>query len=102
MFKNINLNYFPKVIAAILLVWLFGGVLIRIIEPDSFTSLGTSLWWTIVSMTTVGYGDYAPKTELGRILAIFIMLSGISLIAIVTATIASSFTTRKIIKFTNT
>ena len=98
MFKKINLNYFPKVIVSILLVWLVGGILIRLIEPSTFKSLGASLWWTIVSMTTVGYGDYAPNTNLGRILAIFIMLSGISLIAIVTATIASSFTTQKIME----
>ena len=98
MFKNINLNYFPKVIVAILIIWLTGGILIRIIESESFNSLGTSLWWTIVTMTTVGYGDFYPKTDLGRILAIIIMLSGIGLISIVTATIASSFTTQKIME----
>ena len=46
-------------------------------------------------MTTVGYGDMAPTTVGGRILAIIIMFFGISLIAIVTGTISSIFTTRK-------
>ncbi len=98
MLKKFNLNYFPKVIVAILIVWLLGGILIRIIEPQSFKTLGTSLWWTIVSMTTVGYGDFYPETNMGRIIAIIIMLSGIGLISIVTATIASSFTTQKIME----
>ena len=52
------------------------------LRPCSFETLGASLWWTIVSMTTVGYGDYTPKSDSGRILAILIMLSGISLISI--------------------
>ena len=98
MLKKINLNYFPKVIVTILIVWLLGGIIIRIIEPETFNNIGSSLWWTIVSMTTVGYGDYYPKTSIGRIVAIIIMLSGIGLISIVTATIASSFTTQKIME----
>ena len=98
MFKNIRYSYFPKVILSILIIWILGSILIRIIEPNSFNNIKTALWWTIVSMTTVGYGDYAPKTDLGRILAIIIMLSGISLIAIVTATISSIFTTKKIME----
>ena len=57
-----------------------------------------SIWWAMVTMTTVGYGDYAPKTEIGRIVAVFIMFSGIGLIAIVTATISSVFITKKIME----
>ena len=98
MFDKIKYNYFPKVILGILFVWITGSLLIIFIEPESFSNMRTALWWTIVSMTTVGYGDYAPKTDLGRVIAILIMLSGISLIAIVTATISSIFTTRKIME----
>ena len=92
MLSKAKYNYFPKVLLGIMFIWFLGGILIRIIEPNSFDNLKTSLWWAIVSMTTVGYGDYTPKTDLGRVLAVIIMLSGISLIAIVTATISSIFT----------
>ena len=98
MLKNKNYSYFPKVIVSIILVWLCGAILISILEPETFKNFGISLWWAIVSMTTVGYGDYAPKTEIGRIVAIFIMFSGIGLIAIVTATISSVFVTKKIME----
>ena len=49
-------------------------------------------------MTTVGYGDMAPDSALGRILAILIMFCGISLIAVVTGTISSIFTANKIME----
>ena len=52
-------------------------------------SLGDSLWWAISTITTVGYGDRYPVTTLGRIIAVFVMLSGISLIGIITASIAA-------------
>ena len=94
-FKN---DYFLKVIISILFIWILGSLLISIIEPGAFTNIKNSLWWSIVTMTTVGYGDMAPITLPGRILAIIIMLAGIILVAIVTATISSTFVTRKIME----
>ena len=49
-------------------------------------------------MTTVGYGDMAPETLSGRLVAILIMLSGIILVALVTGTISSIFTTKRIME----
>ena len=98
MFKKYKNNYLIKIIIAILFVWSSGAIIISIIEPGSFEKLSNSLWWAIVTMTTVGYGDMAPTTIPGRILAVFIMLTGIVLVAIVTATISSSFITKKIME----
>ncbi len=61
-------------------------------EPESkFTDLATSVYWAIVTMTTVGYGDITPVTAVGRMLSAFVMLLGYTIIAvptgIVTATI---------------
>ena len=71
------------------------GTLMYMVEsghPDTrFTDLGTSVYWAIVTMTTVGYGDITPVTPIGRLLSAFVMLLGYTIIAvptgIVTATI---------------
>ena len=54
-----------------------------------FTSYGASLWWAVVTVTTVGYGDLVPVTLVGRITATFLMLSGLALLGVVAASLAS-------------
>ncbi len=54
-------------------------------------TIGEALWWSIVTVTTVGYGDYVPVTPQGRIAAVFIMAIGILTLAVVTAQVSSSF-----------
>ncbi|MFB1297319.1 potassium channel family protein [Mycobacterium sp. pW049] len=59
-------------------------------QPGSaITSFGKALWWAITTVTTVGYGDLAPVTTTGRVVAALLMIGGISLLGIVTATLAS-------------
>jgi voltage-gated potassium channel len=53
------------------------------------TSFGKALWWSITTVTTVGYGDLYPVTNTGRIIAVLLMVGGISLIGVVTASLAS-------------
>lgn len=55
----------------------------------TITTFPKALWWTFVTITTVGYGDYTPVTSTGRIIAFAVMLAGIALIGVVTATLAS-------------
>jgi len=54
-------------------------------------NLGDGLWWAIVTVATVGYGDTSPVTPIGRGVAVFLMLAGIGLIGILSATVASYF-----------
>lgn len=96
--KQIKDKLIFKVVIWIISVWIFGSLLISFIEPGSFKNIWNSLWWTIVTMTTVGYGDMAPTTLSGRLLAIIIMLSGIILVALITGTISSIFTTKRIME----
>ena len=98
MLNKFKRNYIFVVIFGLVITWFLGATIISIIEPGAFSNFKNSLWWTIVTMTTVGYGDMAPTTAGGRVLAVIIMFFGISLIAIVTATISSIFTTRKIME----
>ncbi len=59
-------------------------------EPDSvIKTFSEALWWAFVTITTVGYGDYSPATATGRAVAVFLMIGGIAVIGVVTATLAS-------------
>ncbi|MGW0823500.1 potassium channel family protein [Streptomyces sp. NPDC002845] len=73
----------------------FGALAVLEVErgrPEaSIQSLEDAIWWAFTTMTTVGYGDMAPTTGLGRVLAIGLMLSGIALLGVVTANIAAWF-----------
>jgi voltage-gated potassium channel len=55
----------------------------------TITSFGKALWWSITTVTTVGYGDLYPVTITGRVIAVLLMLGGISLVGVVTASLAS-------------
>ncbi len=54
-------------------------------------TLGDALWWSVVTATTVGYGDISPTTGEGRVIAVVLMLVGIAVIGAFTATLASLF-----------
>ena len=60
-------------------------------QPEKFGSIPRSLWWAIVTLTTVGYGDAYPVTTLGRFLAGIIAITGVTMIALPTGIFASSF-----------
>ncbi len=79
------------------LVVIFGSVLYLIEgEENGFTSIPRSIYWAIVTLTTVGYGDISPKTAIGQVLAAMIMILGYSVIAvptgIVTVELSLAFT----------
>jgi voltage-gated potassium channel len=56
-----------------------------------FNSFGTSVWWAIVTITTVGYGDVYPITPAGRITGVVLMVAGVALIGVLAGTLASFF-----------
>jgi voltage-gated potassium channel len=74
------------------------GTLMFLIEDDSagFTSIPRSIYWAIVTMTTVGYGDIAPQTILGQFIASIIMILGYGIIAIPTGIVSSEITRQNI------
>lgn len=77
---------------------MFGSLAVLQVERDApsgnIRTLGDAVWWSFTTMTTVGYGDLAPTTGLGRLLAVGLMISGIALLGVVTANIAAWFISR--------
>jgi voltage-gated potassium channel len=59
-------------------------------ENSGFTSIPRSIYWAIVTITTVGYGDISPKTELGQLLASVLMLIGYAIIAVPSGIVTAS------------
>ena len=66
------------------------GALQRIVEPETFKSLGLAYWWAVTTVTTVGYGDVVPESPGGRIVASMLMLTGLALIPTLTSVIVST------------
>ena len=62
-------------------------------QSSVLESYSESLWWSIVTITTVGYGDMVPASQIGRIVAVFLMLGGIGIFGAITANLASMFST---------
>ena len=87
-------SLFRVLIAAVAILFL-GAWLVLLFEENAKASnihdYPDALWWAIVTVTTVGYGDRFPVTEGGRVVAVILMLVGIGLIGVLTATVASVF-----------
>ena len=83
----------------IITVWLFAivvfGIIERLADPHTFPSIWLAFWWAVQTVTTVGYGDVVPKQTSGKFFAAVLMLGGLSIISIITATITSAFVTRR-------
>jgi len=71
-----------------------GGAFFSLVEQDADWIDG--MWWAIVTLTTVGYGDYSPATVAGRWVAVFVMAGGIGTVAILTGILADAIREAKI------
>ncbi len=76
---------FVFIFAVLTLVVIIGSIIFLIEGPDNgFTSIPKSVYWAIVTLTTVGYGDLSPQTPFGQLLASMVMILGYSIIAVPT------------------
>lgn len=92
LFANRRETTVIAVVLTLLLVAVFSSVAILVAEEGSSSNIDTAedaVWWTLTTMTTVGYGDLAPVTTLGRVVAILTMFSGIGVFGAFTALVAS-------------
>ncbi len=74
------------IVGAAALYWAEGGV-----QPDKFGSIPRALWWSVVTLTTIGYGDVYPVTPLGKVIAAGVAFAGIGLIAMPAGILAAAF-----------
>ena len=87
-------NAVGVIVIATIAVVVGGGVLIRLLDPDEYAEIWTGMWWSLQTVTTVGYGDVTPGHFSGRLVGAVVMLEGTAFIAIITAAITSNFVAR--------
>lgn len=80
-------------IYVVLILSVIMGTIMYLIEDDAagFTSIPRSIYWAIVTLTTVGYGDIAPQTSLGQLIATIVMILGYGIIAVPTGIVTAEF-----------
>jgi voltage-gated potassium channel len=83
----------PFLIVVIAVVSVVTGVVARLIDRRDFHSFGDGIWWSIVTLGTVGYGDIVPHTGWGRVLGSIVIVCGVTFIAFLTAVVTSLFVT---------
>lgn len=79
------------VIAVAAVLVFLAGLIERLVEPDTFTSLGLAYWWAVTTVTTVGYGDIVPESSAGRLVASVLMLVGLGIIPTLTSLVVATF-----------
>lgn len=85
-------------ISAVFMIVLVMGTIMYVVEgpANGFTSIPTAVYWAITTMTTVGFGDITPKTDLGRLIASLMMLLGWGTLAVPTGIVTAEMTARRI------
>jgi voltage-gated potassium channel len=91
LLQHRRFNYVLLATSGVILLGALGIYIIERNVNDAITSPGDALWWAISTTTTVGYGDIYPTTGEGRLIAVALMLTGVGVIGVFTATIASFF-----------
>ncbi|MEC9077528.1 MAG: ion transporter [Pseudomonadota bacterium] len=61
------------------------------VQPEKFGSIPDSIYWSVITLTTVGYGDVTPQTPLGKVIAVFTALTGICVVALLSGIVATAF-----------
>ena len=88
-------NHFGYVLITTIILILLGALAMSYLEN---IDIGDSIWWSFVTTTSVGYGDIYPATNLGRIIAVLLMIVGLGFVGMLSGTIATYFLSEKKIK----
>ena len=89
--KTLTARRAAAIIASFTLaVTVLGGVVAWLTDPKDFPSLGDGLWWSLQTVTTVGYGDLVPTGARGRVIGAIVMLTGIGFLTVITAAVTAA------------
>jgi voltage-gated potassium channel len=87
-------NAASVIVGTTLVIVVAGGVAMRILDHHEYSNIWLGMWWSLQTVTTVGYGDVTPKNAPGKLVGALVMLQGIAFLAITTAAITSTFVAR--------
>jgi voltage-gated potassium channel len=90
MYKAVQTGRILPYMAFVLIsITLLAALAVRLFARGEFTSYGESVWWAAQTVTTVGYGDIIPHTPFSKVIAVIVMVFGISTVSLTTAVITS-------------
>jgi voltage-gated potassium channel len=89
----VSRRVFPYLAVMTLALGLAAGFVVTLVDRKDFPTFGIAVWWAIVTLATVGYGDVVPHTTWGRVVGSAVIILGVTFIAFLTATITSYFVT---------
>jgi len=82
--------YVVRLLFIVTILLLTFGTIIHFVEPNQFPTIFDGVWWAIITTSTIGYGDYVPKTILGRSIGMILVLVGVGFVSTYFVTLASS------------
>src|SRR5207249_6015767 len=82
---------FPFLMAAAAGLGLVAGFVVTLVDRKDFPTFGTGVWWAIVTLGTVGYGDVVPHTAWGRVVGSVVIIVGVTFLSFLIATVTSYF-----------
>src|SRR5436305_5807689 len=86
-----NRRIFPFLLLATAGLGLLSGFVVTVVDHKDFPSFGTGVWWAIVTLGTVGYGDVVPHTAWGRVVGSVVIVIGVTFLSFLIATVTSYF-----------
>ena len=86
-----NRRVFPYLAVMTLGMGVLAGFVVTLVDKKDFPTFGDGVWWAIVTLGTVGYGDIVPRTAWGRVIGSLVIIFGVTFISFLTATVTSLF-----------